>query len=106
MDNAAILELTKSGHLAWAAHCPTHGKTLKNGTFKGTRSSVVRGEQADFDGKRWITFRCSEKGGHLFNALKPKDAPKTVQESQELRIKMLMNKANISNNPDSQKVSA
>jgi hypothetical protein len=97
----AILELTKSG-LHWVSSCPTHGKHLKDGTWKGKRSSVVRGEQLDFDGTRWITFRCTEKEGHLFNALKPKDAPKTAEQAEQLRLKLRL--AQVDVNPDSQKV--
>ena len=89
----ATLELNKAGQLGWVGFCGDHGRELKNGTWSGKRTSVLRGEQPDIDGTMYLVFRCPEKGGHLFNVLKPKNAPGTAEAVAALRARLIKARA-------------
>lgn len=68
----SILELGSHDTIRMSAPCPDHGRELQDGTWKGRKSSKYMTTQWDFEGKRWYVFHCTEKGGHLFNALPPR----------------------------------
>lgn len=82
-------ELTwdKSGHeriRRWAM-CPQHQR----------RSSDYRGQQMDISLRTWWTFRCKEKGQHLFNIKPDRSAPTTEGEVEAWLVKARLAKLDI-----------
>jgi hypothetical protein len=71
----SVLAVTLRGHPDFYSNCPVHGTELKDGTWKGKRSTTHRGQQLSLDGKRYDAWRCAEAGGHIFTSIPVKGAP-------------------------------
>lgn len=71
----SVLAIDLHGKPDFHSRCPTHGTELKDGTWKGKKSTAHRGQQLDFEGKRYDAWRCSEAGGHIFTSVPAKGIP-------------------------------
>lgn len=79
----SVLSVDSHGKPDFHSRCPLHGTELKDGTWRGKKSTRHLGQQIDFEGKRYDAWSCLDGGvRHVFTSTPMKNMPTPEQLPQ------------------------